>query len=44
MDDLEREAIQAALGRVRGNRREASEMLGIGERTLYRKIRKFGLE
>ncbi len=44
MDDLEREAIQAALGRVRGNRRKASEMLGIGERTLYRKIRKFGLE
>jgi hypothetical protein len=44
MDDLEREAISAALERVSGNRRKAAEMLGIGERTLYRKIKKFELE
>lgn len=44
MDEIEREAIRAALARVGGNRRKAAEMLEIGERTLYRKIRKYGLE
>ena len=44
MQDLEREAIAAALREVRGNRRRAAEMLGIGERTLYRKIKEYGLE
>jgi DNA-binding NtrC family response regulator len=44
MDDLEREAIAAALHEVGGNRRRAAERLGIGERTLYRKIKKFDLE
>jgi len=44
MDDLEREAIRVALGSVGGNRRKAAELLGIGERTLYRKISKYGLE
>jgi DNA-binding NtrC family response regulator len=44
MEDLEREAIRAALKEVGGNRRKAAERLGIGERTLYRKIRRFGLE
>jgi DNA-binding NtrC family response regulator len=44
MDELEREAIRAALDAVSGNRRKAAEMLDIGERTLYRKISKYGLE
>ncbi len=44
MQDLEREAINAALREVRGNRRRAAEMLGIGERTLYRKIKEFDLD
>lgn len=44
MEDLEREAIRAALESVGGNRRKASELLEIGERTLYRKIKKFGLD
>ncbi len=44
MEELEREAITAALDEVDGNRRKAAEMLGIGERTLYRKIRKFELD
>jgi len=44
MDEIEREAIRAALTDVRGNRRKAAEKLGIGERTLYRKIRKYGLD
>lgn len=44
MDDLEREAISMALAEVRGNRRKAAELLSIGERTLYRKIKKFGID
>ena len=44
MDDLERAAILAALQEEGGNRRRAAEMLGIGERTLYRKIKQYGLE
>jgi DNA-binding NtrC family response regulator len=44
MQDLEREAINAALREARGNRRKAAEMLGIGERTLYRKLKEYQLE
>jgi DNA-binding NtrC family response regulator len=41
MKDVEREAIIAALKEVGGNRREAAGLLGIGERTLYRKIKEY---
>ena len=44
MDDVEREAIRVALEEVRGNRRKAAERLGIGERTLYRKLRQYELD
>jgi len=44
MEDVEREAILAALEEVDGNRRRAAEILEIGERTLYRKIRKYDLD
>ena len=44
MEDLEREAITAALDEMRGNRRKVAQLLAIGERTLYRKIKKFGLD
>jgi DNA-binding NtrC family response regulator len=44
MEDMERRAIRAALAEVRGNRRKAADQLGIGERTLYRKIAKYGLD
>lgn len=44
MEALEEAAIRAALERAQGNRRLAAERLGIGERTLYRKIQKFGLD
>jgi DNA-binding NtrC family response regulator len=44
MEDLEREAISAALLHSRGNRRRAAEMLGIGERTLYRKLKEYEIE
>jgi len=39
MAQIERAVIEATLRETRGNRRRASELLGIGERTLYRKIR-----
>ncbi len=44
MEDVEREAIRAVLLEVDGNRRKAAKSLGIGERTLYRKIQKYGIE
>jgi DNA-binding NtrC family response regulator len=44
MADIERAAIEAALRDTRGNRRKAAEMLDIGERTLYRKLRDYGIE
>jgi DNA-binding NtrC family response regulator len=44
MAEVEKEAISAALTQHRGNRRKAAEMLGIGERTLYRKIKAYKLD
>ena len=41
MADIERVAIQAALRDTAGNRRKAADLLGIGERTLYRKLREY---
>jgi DNA-binding NtrC family response regulator len=44
LDEMEERAIRAALSEVGGNRRKAAEQLGMGERTLYRKIKKYGLD
>ena len=44
LEDMERDVIGAVLDSVDWNRRQAAEILGIGERTLYRKVRKYGLE
>jgi DNA-binding NtrC family response regulator len=44
MAEVEKAAISAALQEHRGNRRRAAEVLGIGERTLYRKIKTYRLE
>ncbi len=44
MAELEREAIIATLKSVGGNRRRASERLGIGERTLYRKLKEYDID
>ena len=44
MEEIEREAIALALKKTGGNRVKAAKMLGIGTRTLYRKIEKYGLE
>jgi DNA-binding NtrC family response regulator len=41
--DLEKNAIVAALREVAGNRRKAAEMLDMGERTLYRKIKEYDI-
>jgi DNA-binding NtrC family response regulator len=43
LQSAERTLIEAALRATGGRRRQAAERLGISERTLYRKIRKYGL-
>jgi len=43
MDEVEREAIRTALDATGGNRRKAAERLGIGERTLYEKLKRYGI-
>jgi transcriptional regulator with PAS, ATPase and Fis domain len=44
MHEVEKRLIGAALSRFEGNRRQAADALGISERTLYRKLREYGLE
>jgi DNA-binding NtrC family response regulator len=41
MADIEKGAIESALRETGGNRRKAAELLSIGERTLYRKLREY---
>lgn len=43
MDDMKREGIRLALLRNGGNRKTAAAELNISERTLYRKIKEYGL-
>ena len=44
IDRLEKEAIRQTLAMTAGNREHAAELLGIGERTLYRKLKEYGLK
>jgi two-component system response regulator HydG len=44
LNDVERYYITRALELTGGNREEAATLLGIGERTLYRKIKEYGLK
>ena len=44
MDEMERRMISNSLTRNNGNRRVAAKELNISERTLYRKIKDFGLQ
>ena len=44
LDQLEKHAIRNALSAAAGNREQAARMLGIGERTLYRKLKDYGLK
>lgn len=41
--ELEKRAIRETLKMTQGNREQAAALLGIGERTLYRKLKEFGL-
>jgi len=42
--EMEKEAIQNALKKHHGRRRDAAQELNISERTMYRKIKEYGLE
>ena len=44
MEDIEHEMIERTLLKVKGNRRKAADILNISERTLYRKIKEYGIE
>ena len=44
LEEMERRMIAEALQRFKGNRRVAARALNISERTLYRKIKEYGLE
>jgi two-component system response regulator HydG len=41
--DVERDLIEKTLKEVGGNRKRAAKLLGIGERTLYRRMKQYGL-
>jgi DNA-binding NtrC family response regulator len=43
LNELEKQAIIKTLAKTKGNRQEAAKILGIGERTLYRKIKEYDL-
>ena len=43
LEEVEKELISANLDLMGGNRQKAAKVLGIGERTLYRKIKEYGL-
>ena len=44
LDDVEKKTILQALERNKGKRRHAAKELNISERTLYRKIKEYGIE
>ncbi len=44
LDDLEKDMIRKALDKHHGKRKDAAKDLNISERTLYRKIKEYGLE
>jgi DNA-binding NtrC family response regulator len=43
LDDLERDAVVAALAKAQGNISHAAKMLGVSRAALYRKLEKYGL-
>src|SRR5207249_2204690 len=43
LEEIEQEAIRRALADAGGNRRRAAEHLGMGERTLYDKLKRYGI-
>jgi two-component system response regulator HydG len=43
LNEIEKKAIEETLAKTEGNREKAAKILGIGERTLYRKIKEYNL-
>ncbi len=43
LEQLEKRAIRETLALTGGNREQTAKLLGIGERTLYRKLKEYGL-
>jgi len=43
IEEMEKRLIERVLEQTEGNRKEAAKQLGIGERTLYRKLKKYNL-
>jgi transcriptional regulator of acetoin/glycerol metabolism len=43
IEQMEKRAILDALGSTRGNVREAARLLGCGQATVYRKIKRYGI-
>jgi two-component system NtrC family response regulator len=43
LDEVERDAIRAALKETKGNKKEAAKVLGIGIATLHRKVKEYGI-
>ena len=43
LNELEKQAIEETLAKTHGNREKTAKILGIGERTLYRKIKEYNL-
>lgn len=44
LEDIGRQMVEKALNRNGGNRKKAAQELGISDRTLYRRIKQYGLE
>ena len=44
LEQIEKQAIRNTLRLTSGNREQAAKLLGIGERTLYRKLKEYGLK
>ena len=43
LQEVERDLVQANLALAEGNRQKAAKFTGVGERTLYRKLKEYGL-
>jgi DNA-binding NtrC family response regulator len=44
VNDWSRQALEKALNRYGGNRKKAAQEMGISDRTLYRRLKQYGLD
>ena len=44
LNDLGKQMLEKALERNKGNRKKAAQELGISDRTLYRRLKQYGLD